>query len=337
MASYFGQFQRFNPLSGTIPDTPFKYLPEIARRTRQLLKDRTVDQLHALAKTIDFAIFCHLDELKENEIHRLRESLESELNTLSRYKLEPPGTDLKYDQAKEAWERYFEWDGGSIENGGWLFRDGAEDELDIPTAFNSSEVDALKDCKDWWVELAQEIPDGKPHELFATLSLWLIVDAIHSLAPNKTRDDCNHLLVMLSEIIETETGTKSPPNLLSPTVEAAEIAYKAMDALCFSEHLQSFEKHEKTNLLKEAAKQEDERKQRSMKGQELNIIRHQRRNEAQAKAIKEWEKDYSQFPSAEKAGRYLADWLAEQGFQFEPRTVTSWIRGHAKTAGIKFR
>lgn len=337
MASYFGQFQRFDPLSGAVPNTPLKYLSEIAWRARQLLKDRTVDQLHGLAKTIDFAIFSYYDELKENEIHRLRKSLEAELNTPRRYKREPTGTDYKYDQAKETWDRLFVWDGGSAENGMWLFRDGAEDELDIPTIFNSSEVKALKECKDWWVELAQEIPDGKPHELFSTLSLWLIADAIAALAPNKTRDDLNHLLGMLSEAIEADTGIKSPQNLFSPAVDASEIAHKAMDALCFSEHLQSLEKHEELNLQKEAAKQEDERKRRSMKGQELNIIRHQSRNEAQAKAVDEWEKNYSQFPSAEKAGRHLADWLAEQGFQFEPRTVIGWIRNHAKTVGIKFR
>lgn len=69
----------------------------------------------------------------------------------------------------------------------------------------------------------------------------------------------------------------------------------------------------------------------------LNSARHRKTNEAKAMAIEEWQKDPSRFASAEKAGNQIADWLETQGFKYEPRTVTNWIRGHARQIGVRFR
>lgn len=69
----------------------------------------------------------------------------------------------------------------------------------------------------------------------------------------------------------------------------------------------------------------------------LNKVRHEKNHEARAMAIEEWEKNPSKYPSAEKAGRAIADWLRSKGHNFEPRTVTGWIRSHAKQKGVRFR
>jgi hypothetical protein len=68
-----------------------------------------------------------------------------------------------------------------------------------------------------------------------------------------------------------------------------------------------------------------------------NKERHAKRDKAKALVLQEWQKDVSRFPSAEKAGSHFADWLEAQGYSYEPRTVVTWIREHAKAKGIKLR
>ena len=75
MSSYFGQFKIFNPISGDLPNTPFSILPAIAIRARNILKSRTVDQIESVAEAIDYAIYSYFNEIKENEIYRLKKIL----------------------------------------------------------------------------------------------------------------------------------------------------------------------------------------------------------------------------------------------------------------------
>ena len=58
---------------------------------------------------------------------------------------------------------------------------------------------------------------------------------------------------------------------------------------------------------------------------------------AHEKVLHDWEKNPSRFRSAAKASVYYSDWLRDQGYQFEPRTVADWIYAHAKARGIKLR
>lgn len=333
MSSYFGQLTRFDPLSGNIPDGPIPGLSSIAYRARQLLKSRSSDEIHTVAKAIDFAIYCFFDELKQNEIQRLRRDLEGVISHPRRFKREPADFDYKYEKAQEEFEKYFEWDGGTVANGQWLFKESMESDLDIRTPENTSELEALKECKDWWHEIGDEgFPKSKPYELFAVLSLWMMADALEW--PRSTYE---MVMTYSDGRCEQKTYSHEANTYSWRLVMATESALKAMEAICYAEQLQEIEKSEASRFEKELAKQESERKERSMRGQELNIARHQKRNEAQARAIQEWEKEPNRFPSAEKAGLYLADWLGPQGFQYEPRTVTTWVRSHAKKIGIKFR
>lgn len=68
-----------------------------------------------------------------------------------------------------------------------------------------------------------------------------------------------------------------------------------------------------------------------------NKVRHARRNEARSLVTEDWDQNKNTFPSAEKAGIHYADWLREKGFDYEPRTVTNWIRQYSKDNGIRLR
>lgn len=331
--SYFGQLQRFDPKQGKVPDGPIPGLSSIAFRARQLLANRTSDQIHTVAKAIDFSIYCYFDELKQNEIERLRHELGGLACSTRRYKREPYGLDFEHERAVEEFERFFEWDGGTIANGHWFFKESMEGELEIPTSENTTELEALKECADWWDEIGGEgFSESEPCEVFAVLSLWMLAQTLEWIS---------HKYDIVTTYSDGRVDSKSYPHQPETyswrLTVATECALKAMEAICYAEHLSEMKKFEASLFNKELVRLESERKKRSIRGQELNIARHQKRNEAQARAIGEWEKDPVRFPSAEKAGLYLADWLNEQGFQYEPRTVTGWVRAHAKTIGVKFR
>ena len=83
--------------------------------------------------------------------------------------------------------------------------------------------------------------------------------------------------------------------------------------------------------------QEEEARRKSEHAKKLSRLRHRDRDDARQAVLTAWEQNPTAFPSAEKAGNYYADWLQSQGKSFEPRTVTGWIRSHAKDKGIKFR
>jgi len=156
------QFEEFDPLSGDVPSHPFSYLPEIAYRARTLLQYRRPEQITAIAKRINSEVEDYFNDLKYLAISELKEKL---------------------DPRDEEFERFFDWDGSSkIDNGRWIFKDGMEDELDIQTAENTSEVDALKSIiekRDSCFFLPDGAPEpepdeyseGKDYELFAVLSV----------------------------------------------------------------------------------------------------------------------------------------------------------------------
>lgn len=344
---FYKQFKKYNPKSGDTPEHPFSYLPDIASRARALLKTRTADQIEDAAYGIDWAIDEYYRSLKDEEISRLK----NEVERTRRWK---DGSDDKEfnDAAK-----FFDWvvdspeDEFSPEEGHWVFNERMEGELDIQTAGNTSEVDALKSCIDWWDDIGgADFPNGKQEELFAVLALWLLADAIGWLGhrPSETEKSFLSTLTHLEnlpdgiedELIEAGISIRTTDTEINLSL-AGECALKAMDAACYAEHLHEVAKLESVYTLKIAKTRDDhlnrEAERKSMLAEKLNIARHRKTNEAKATAIAEWEKDRSKFISAEKYGLHLADWLGTQGFQYEPRTVTGWIRAHAKQIGVALR
>jgi len=83
--------------------------------------------------------------------------------------------------------------------------------------------------------------------------------------------------------------------------------------------------------------QASQKRNSKAKSETMNLARHARRNEAFGLVTKDWNGRRTDFRSAEKAGQYYADWLSERGFEFEPRTITSWIRKFAKENNIILR
>lgn len=66
--------------------------------------------------------------------------------------------------------------------------------------------------------------------------------------------------------------------------------------------------------------------------------RHKNTNYYKKLVTDKWSSNPLEFPSAEKAGNYFADWLRDEHHtEYEPRTVIRWIRAYAKVKGIKFR
>lgn len=316
------QFEKFNPVSGYVPDHPFSYLSEIAYRARALLRNRTAEQIEAAAKRISREVDGYFSDLKEVEISRLQSEFEGGDETLV---------------------KFFEWDGGTRANGHWFFKEEMEEDLDILTAQNCSEVDALKtiiEKRDFCFFIPEgapepereEWPEGTRHELFAVLSLWLLADAMETLSR------------------ESKYGLSI----------AGEYAIKAMDAVCYAEHLREadwiesyIKKMASAELTEALRKQKSEQqkwvqycldqdkvraaKEKADHSKKLNQIRHSKNYAAKNMVIDEWKKKPSAFPSAEKAGLHFADWLEAKGIKYEPRTVTTWIRDYAKQIGLRLR
>jgi hypothetical protein len=201
--SYLNQFDTFDPVAGYIPEYPMTYLPEIGNRARALLLKKEKDRLVVVAKKVGNLIDEYFEHAKELKIYSLQ-------------------TD--FSPGDEQFDTCFEWDGGTESNGRWLFKDAMLDELGVPTEENTSEIDALKlviEERDSCFFLPQGTPEpepeeyaeGKDYELFAVLSLCLLSDSLRWIN-NKSM---NSLSI------------------------ASGYAIKAMEAVCYAEHLKQAE------------------------------------------------------------------------------------------------
>lgn len=326
------QFEEFDPIYGYVPPQPFSHLQEIARRARLILQGKTAEQIQTAARKIDSEIETYFSNLKCDAVEELKSRLADD---------------------PEEFEAYFMWDGGTMANGWYIFRDEMDAVLDIPTAENSSEVDALKtifEASDGfrpWNDSSpgpkpEHWPEGKTHELFAVLALKLLFYSIRWAGHTKGSEDL---------------------------AIAGAFALDAMDAVCFAEHTNEVEWREQiyekrifdmsTSLDVQLGEVEDkvrsdliteqiacERAKRTTHAELMNAVRHQATKDKQQLVCEAWEKTRNDFSSAEKAGNHYADWLEKKSIGYmlkgkqafyQPRAVTTWIRTYAKEKGIKFR
>ena len=323
--SFSSEFEQFDPLTGYVPAHPFSYLPDIARRARSILNGRTVEWVEKAAKRIVREIDGYFEDLKSQAVYELTS---------------------KFHSDPETYAEFFEWDGGTLGNGRWLYKNTMDEELDIPTAQNSSEVEALKtiiENRDSHFFLAPGAPvpppvhwpEGRTDELFAVLALRSLAYAL------------------------LWSKSKTLPINLSI---AGSFAIEATDAVCYAEHLReidwleqrhSKQLHELTlgqdartaaivDSLRRAWAAEQvahELERRSVRAERLSMARHKDTHHARDLVCTEWAKNTDAFPSAEKAGIHYASWIVEAGHlkSIEPRTVTRWIREHAKLIGRRLR
>lgn len=321
---FHDQFEKFEPVCGDVPEHPFAYLPEIAARARSVLPYWTTDRMVRAAKRINEEIELYFSDLKTVAVENLR---------------------AKLQVGDEEFDSYFEWDDGAKESGQWVFKEEMREFLDIPTDLNSSEVDALKtiiENRDSCFFLPKGAPDpeidhwpeGRTHELFAVLSLWLLAEAI-DWARN--------------------------PGKFGLSI-SGECAVKAMDAVCHAEHvrevewLEQFHKKSLTEISRNADLRSQEitesvrqklaaelaardQLKRSARAELLNLKRHAKRNHAVDQVCAEWVKNPSKYTSFEKAGANFADWVVDRQLMktIEPRAVAGWIREYAKKIGFRYR
>ena len=209
----------------------------------------------------------------------------------------------------ESYEVYFEWDGGTAKNGRWFFKDHMLDELDVERWDNINEVDTLKTISGNWDNSSMAYVEKKDFELFSVLSLWLLSNAL-------------------------SFQEKTPISLSL----SGEYALKAMDAVGYAEYLRDSEflvPNAKNTYSADAV--ELYQLEKLKHSQKMNTIRHESNHAAKALVIAEFDKEPSKYPSADKWSVPLADWLVEQGYNLQPRTIATYLRTHLKANGKKFR
>jgi len=318
---FWSQFENFDPQKSDVPYDPYIEATNITWRARSLLRQRTSAQIQDLASTASSSIDNYFEVEKDDEIARLVREKNDEF--------------IEFD---------YEGDGFS-----WRLRREKEDELDIATADNTSEVEALKLCLDTWGELTGcEVPEPKDYEFFAAMALWNIGDYLRRRSHRHDFVDNKFMEIVIAKLDATDFRS------------LAEILFKALQAIGYAERLQREDELEKQcqkridklelsksaalDKLAEAIRIEaveqakaEESQRRSQRAKELGHLSHQKTYEAKNIVLPLWEANKSSFNSAEKAGLHYADWLAKEGFKYEPRTVTSWIRAYAKEKSIRLR
>jgi len=194
---YYNQFKDFNPLNDWVISKN-SYASKIVWRARAILSNRTIESIELIAKRVSKEIDDYYLDKKLNALNELQSNMRN--------------GELSDDDI----HKYFDWDGGTVENGMWILKNGMEEDLEIPTENNCSEVDALKaiiETRDSCFFLpvgtptpkSNEYAEGRDYELFAVMALWFVADALSV---------CKKDSIACDYIVE------------------------AMDALCYAEHLQ---------------------------------------------------------------------------------------------------
>jgi len=359
---FASQFNKFDPLSGDVPSHPFVQLPETAARARALLKNRTVEELEWAAMTVDWMIDDYFSSVKKHEEIERLEALAYQGYAIVE---ESEGDVSALGFASEEAMRFFEPE----ERGSLRFIPEMEQELLDILWMDSSLVGALKACIGWYdLEHDSEFPDGRDHEYFAVLSLWLVSDTLRALKWPRSREeyeaylgegiaridlpDCsdhpaiqeikgatNQMLEQFEQTIpniaeEVEPVRKFVADEKLWLSSAANKAISAMEAVSLAEHLAAVRDAGDTAIVQEKKRKMDS----------LQIARHAMNRAAKERVQKDWAQNRPPFTSAEKAADYYVPWLTMQAYdetsnfpEYSRRTVAGWIRITAKTLGKRIR
>jgi len=227
---YFRQFEKFDPIRGSVPDYPFPALPCIARRARKLLTGRTLSELKSAAGTIDWMIEEYFRSEKESYIQHALEHGAAEFGLLDK------------DQRTEGGLRYL------LDN--WPYDES--DKPFIADADNTRDLDALTEVIGQYVVTLttetgrftlvdddDEFSNAHEYEYFAVLALWKVADAVSRLSGS--RPDYSSLIPD-----ELRVGALADPATLKMLNDqsiyqtwAANDALEAMEAICYAERLQA--------------------------------------------------------------------------------------------------
>jgi hypothetical protein len=308
---YWRQFKNFDPLTGQVPYWPFGKLSGVAWRARNLLRERTSDQIEQIANTASDSIEEYFRQAKDEEIARL--------------------------QNDEQWEFLEVDEDGNVQG----LNSDRENELDFPTSDNTSDLDALSESVGTWTNIFDDgSPDPEVFEYYAAMSLWKVADAIYKVT--YTYDFKN------SKDVEKERRNLTSTDFAfagEHAIEAMELichAEKLRDSgrtmevflgrLC-DERQHASAEVQREHEAKWKALQTEEAKQKSENAKKMAVLSKASRNKSMAAALSQWDQDVAmQKLSSAKSGIKLSNWLALQDLEFfEPRTVSQWISAHKKS------
>jgi hypothetical protein len=170
-----------------------------------------------------------------------------------------------------------------------------------------------------------------PSELFAVLTLLLLAQAIQIY--DASLDDLEpgvppKLMERFKEAIgdRTEAEIEHEVSMMAIRGSAA-YALKAVEAVNYAERLKRG--HDRAVI-------DFDRKE--TKSRALNEAKHAEKYEIEELVTTAWFETRSKFSSAPKAANHFSQWLQQQGRKtYEPSTIASWIRKHAKLKGVKLR
>jgi hypothetical protein len=232
-------------------------------------------------------------------------------------------------------DQYFE-----TEESDYLRRATAHDRPNYATKDNTSELQVLRECIDWFLpDDSPEFPDGKKHEYVAVLALWRVADAINWLN-EKTRPTTG-----IPEIDKLSASLPAELTVENPAVReraAADCALEAMDAVCWAEHLQTIDAAKsEIESLRVAAKSasagaetldiEQAKQMRSDAARRAALKKHRGNHENKRKVCEWCEKNLHTYTSMEKAAKAVTSGNPPL-VDVAPRTALKWIADWSRSA-----
>lgn len=297
-------FNKIDILNSTIPILPFLHLPLIVERAKNILPNRSQQEIFAATEHLRWIINSYFHQFRNEAELRQKYAIEfMQLGVI-------PAVDKSNGMPK----------GKNIDSS------STTDILDYVTAYpqplNTSELTALQDCI-YEYDLANAgFPNACTHEYFAVLALWLTVDCIDRLRTNldiEQKSDPNNIGTAF--IRECDNLSTDHQAIALAGVHASE----AMNAICYAEQLVAIREHSKmlsqhnTTAL-------------SLNAKKASRARHAKNHELHALAVKlffertDWHSvnaaSTAIFPKLQEHGKTIGRTLTpERG----PKTVYNWL------------
>lgn len=313
------RFKFFDPLSGLFEGWEFPRGFSVVYRARSLLSGRTPEQIEEIAENIDQIISSYFDSEEDYFIRQIQQ-------------------DGRYELLEGSKERVIG------------LKPEAVDVYGIKTSYNTSDLDALQDAMSQFFDPAvlDGIEDLHEYEYFAVQALLYVNDFVEKIKTEFVFSKMKQVKRRDRRLNGTDTAT------------AARCLIDAMEAVCYAERLREIERtqeryeqqiekiqssHKLITIEDQARIRGEARREleaeakaaRVAQAKERGKLAHRESYEAKKFVLEMWEKNPTQFRSAEKAGAYYVDVLDGRGIEREHRTVVGWIRTRAKELGIRFR
>lgn len=330
--------QPFDPMASGVSSHPIRRLPHIALRARNILAGKLGDEVRWAQTTLHDWIEAFLEQ-------EFQEALDLDESAWT-YGADASAVSYLLGERQGAQRP----EPGTVGLVGIVGRFSERPDI-RPDMSNTPLPEALELCIDlFFDETDSRFSGWTVAHFFAALALEYVERAEFTLAgisgkpPGKGPMNFRAMRVQYQTRAKIEGRMKGEEDLARAFWSAYSNALEATEAIRKAERSVSTRDARQlkaglaltVNKAKSDVHDSERLKRRSLAKQALEH-RHKRRNEARSLACCEWDKDRTRFPSAEKAGDYLADWLEARGYNYQQRTVRDWVRAHAKEKGVPFR